>query len=398
MTQPIKIYFLLLFSIFYSLFTAHAQFSAGPNDTINPGVPVNLTATYGQIGVPVQISDDGVKGPFPVGFDFRFFGNVFNQFYIGANGWISFTPNPNSSGIRNTFAVPSAAPAHPKNAILGPWQDFSPAMNDTSFTVYYLTMGDSPDRVMVVMWCQVPMFSQSPIECNDSVSTFQIILHENSNIVESQIFKKASCPVTNGNKATLGLQNSTGSIGYAVPGYNATSWAADREGWTFTPTTVDTFEIAQKPYHLQPLEPADKVIYTWYKGTELIGTGQGITVSPAVTTDYIAKLNLCDGEEFIDTVTVFVIPFIPNAFTPNGDGLNDHFRIIGILPENITKFNLQIFNRWGQVVFTSSNILNDWDGTLKGELCPEGVYPWIMYYEDGKKIKVTNKGIVTLVR
>lgn len=56
--------------------------------------------------------------------------------------------------------------------------------------------------------------------------------------------------------------------------------------------------------------------------------------------------------------------YIPSAFTPNGDGINDFF---GVKAEGIKSFNLQIFNRWGEVVFESENISNLWDGTFKGE-------------------------------
>ena len=71
-----------------------------------PGVPVTLTAIYGMIGDGVTISDDGVEGPFPIGFSFPFFGNNYTEFYIGANGWISFSPNPNAAGTREAFPVP----------------------------------------------------------------------------------------------------------------------------------------------------------------------------------------------------------------------------------------------------------------------------------------------------
>ena len=56
--------------------------------------------------------------------------------------------------------------------------------------------------------------------------------------------------------------------------------------------------------------------------------------------------------------------YIPSAFTPNGDGINDFF---GVKAEGIKSFNLQIFNRWGEVVFESESISNLWDGSFKGE-------------------------------
>jgi gliding motility-associated-like protein len=55
--------------------------------------------------------------------------------------------------------------------------------------------------------------------------------------------------------------------------------------------------------------------------------------------------------------------YIPNAFTPNGDGLNDGF---GVKAEGIQEFRLEIFNRWGELIFSTTDINEQWDGTFKG--------------------------------
>jgi gliding motility-associated-like protein len=196
----------------------------------------------------------------------------------------------------------------------------------------------------------------------------------------------------------MGVQNQTGYVGYAVPGRNGTSWSAYGEGWRYTPTSVDSFQIAPVAYNLEPIVPGEKITYEWFLDDELIATTPGLTVTPAVTTTYWARATLCDGQEFTDSVTVYVIPYIPNAFTPNGDGLNDTFRILGLPNQNITLFNLQIFNRWGEIVFHSTDVQQGWDGRLKGELCPEGTYVWVIFYEDGSKIRQTNRGQIMLVR
>lgn len=56
--------------------------------------------------------------------------------------------------------------------------------------------------------------------------------------------------------------------------------------------------------------------------------------------------------------------YIPSAFTPNGDGVNDYF---GVSAEGIKLFNIEIYNRWGEMIFTSDNIYELWDGTYQGE-------------------------------
>ncbi len=374
---------------------AFAQLYAGSNDTINPGVPVSLAATYGllAIGVPsVPNSEDWVQGPFPIGFDFSFFGNRYSVFYIGANGWISFSPNPNAKGRREPIVIPSAADYSPKNCILGPFQDLDPKEEGSPY-IFYQTIGNAPKRKLVVMWCDCPMYW-----CASSTVTFQIILNEEGNTIENHIYRKPACTDWLGNKGTLGLQNIDGFKGFPVPGHNATSWTADTLAWKYTPTSVDSFQVAPIPYHMQPITPGNKISYRWYEGTMFLSDQQTLVVTPLQTTTYRAFCTVCSGEEFTDELTVYVIPYIPNAFTPNGDGLNDIFRIVGLPPENLTLFNMQIFNRWGQVVFSSNNILEGWDGTLNGQICPDDDYVWVIFYEYDKKTKTSNKGSVTLVR
>lgn len=382
---------LLLLTLFLPL-PLFAQLDAGPNDTINPGIPVTLTATYGLIGEGITTSEDGVEGPFPIGFTFSFFGNIYSQFYVGANGWISFSPNENAKGVDDVFAIPNASDFYAKNAIFGPLQDLNPIQAGSPY-IFYRTIGSDSNRRLVVMWCQTPFY-----ECMDSLMTFQIVLNEGSNTIENHLMNKPSCPDWHANAATQGVQNENGFIGYTVPGRNATSWTAKLEGWMYTPTSADSFQIAKVPYNLHPITPGDKISYRWYQGSELIATQQSLVVTPSETTTYVVYATLCDGEEFVDTVTVFVIPYIPNAFSPNGDGLNDTFRVVGLPPENITEFNFQVFNRWGEVIFTTNDIEIGWDGTLNDQECPVGVYIWAVYYKDNGKHQVTNKGTLMLVR
>jgi len=97
----------------------------------------------------------------------------------------------------------------------------------------------------------------------------------------------------------------------------------------------------------------------------------------------------------IDRITLFV----PNCFTPNGDGVNDYFIIAG---QNITDFELFIYNRWGELVYKSTDINQYWDGRHKGVVVPEGVYGWVLNYsEDWAGLffrPQSAKGIVTVIK
>jgi|GEM_PF-1698653 len=70
--------------------------------------------------------------------------------------------------------------------------------------------------------------------------------------------------------------------------------------------------------------------------------------------------------------------FIPNAFTPDGDLLNDEFKVIS--SGYVQEFHMNIYNRWGESIFETKNIDQGWDGRKDGELCPVGVYHYVIEY------------------
>lgn len=87
---------------------------------------------------------------------------------------------------------------------------------------------------------------------------------------------------------------------------------------------------------------------------------------------------------------------IPNAFTPNGDGLNDEFGII--TPGNPKRFIFRIFDRWGKEVFVTSLVQAKWDGTVNGQVADAGVYFYMYEIECINGSKSNHKGDVTLIR
>lgn len=73
--------------------------------------------------------------------------------------------------------------------------------------------------------------------------------------------------------------------------------------------------------------------------------------------------------------------YVPNAFTPNSDGLNSSFKILGT--EKVTEFHLQVFNRYGQVVFESRDKNEGWTGQLSNGPAQQGTYIYVLTYKDG---------------
>jgi gliding motility-associated-like protein len=89
-------------------------------------------------------------------------------------------------------------------------------------------------------------------------------------------------------------------------------------------------------------------------------------------------------------------PSVPTGFSPNGDGINDMLNVYGTL--NVTDYNLQIYSRWGQKLWESSDKTKGWDGTFKGQEAPVGVYAYVFKVttSDGKQMQ--KSGNITLIR
>jgi|GEM_PF-6466053 len=88
--------------------------------------------------------------------------------------------------------------------------------------------------------------------------------------------------------------------------------------------------------------------------------------------------------------------FMPNAFSPNGDGRNDVFRPVNY--GKITNYSLKIFNRWGTLLFQSSDPRTGWDGMYKGQPQPVAAYTWILEYMDKRSVWIRRSGACILAR
>ena len=140
--------------------------------------------------------------------------------------------------------------------------------------------------------------------------------------------------------------------------------------------------------------------YEWTPSTGLDNSSVVDPIaSPLASTTY--QLKIVDEDGCVNsgkiTITVFDPLWMPNAFTPNGDGKNDIFRVPPSI--DIALFSFSIYSRWGQRVFYTTNPGEGWNGTINGQPQPTGVYIWEIGYED----QVTNKraiakGSVILIR
>lgn len=140
--------------------------------------------------------------------------------------------------------------------------------------------------------------------------------------------------------------------------------------------------------------------YSWTPVTDLsCSSCEGPEATPSVTTQYLLIVADDAGCVVSDSLVVRVTSpelLIPTGFSPNGDGVNDVFRALN---KNLAKYTLQVYNRWGEKLFETTDPTEGWDGIYQGINQPMEVYTWqCEYLFAGAPSKKTAKGNVTLVR
>jgi gliding motility-associated-like protein len=135
--------------------------------------------------------------------------------------------------------------------------------------------------------------------------------------------------------------------------------------------------------------------YFWNTG------GASNTISAATPGAYWLRVVSSNGCVGSDSMVIHEDCYlnIPNAFSPNADGLNDNFIPLDLLSSGLTKFEMQVFNRWGEVIFTTANVASSgWDGKYGGKPQPMGAYVYMIkaVFKDGSSKQFN--GNVTLIR
>jgi gliding motility-associated-like protein len=171
---------------------------------------------------------------------------------------------------------------------------------------------------------------------------------------------------------------------------------APTAGFSFTPT---------KPEENVPVtfvnESVGAVSYHWEFGD---GTASAET-NPVHQYNRTGTYDVClyatnqfgCTDTLCQQVAAIVLPLfdVPSAFSPNGDGMNDVLQVRGF---GISRMNLKIFNRWGQLVFESNDPSLGWDGRFKGAVQPMDAYAYSIYIEFSDGTKANKTGSITLLR
>ena len=162
--------------------------------------------------------------------------------------------------------------------------------------------------------------------------------------------------------------------------------------------------IAFAPYDTLWVDPGYLLEAGFGADSYFWNTGE-TTESIIIDTIGCYNVEVTSYEDCKSTDTVQILwggdPFyVPNAFTPNSDGLNDVFGIVQKY-DYVNRFHMNIYNRWGQMIFETTDINNGWDGTYQGSPCMMGAYVYCIVYEEfGQQPMESNvvEGTVMLIR
>ncbi len=145
------------------------------------------------------------------------------------------------------------------------------------------------------------------------------------------------------------------------------------------------------------LEQTDDIPYDfeWGDGS----TGTAITVEkvgnyPVTITDFLGCQTILTAD--VNTNDCVCELSLPTAFSPNGDNTNETFQAITRCP--IGDYQLSIYDRWGNPIFSSTELAMGWDGTHEELACQMGIYIWTIQYTDDKGTEERISGSVSLLR
>jgi gliding motility-associated-like protein len=168
---------------------------------------------------------------------------------------------------------------------------------------------------------------------------------------------------------------------------------------------MDTFVTANQPLQLNAVD-VNSSGFTSYIWSPSFGLNNPVGKTPIAvlnnlgTTSYIVTARTTEGCEEKDEIRITVFAkadlYVPTAFTPNGDGLNDFAVVIPVGLKELKYFS--IFNRWGELVFSTKDPSIGWNGTYKGKQQDGNVFIWSTEGIDYNGNLIRKKGMVTLIR
>ena len=196
--------------------------------------------TYYQ-GIDSGVNGDDRRSEFlPIGFDFTFYGNSYDEFRVSSNGFVSFSNFTHGGGnIYNNVDIPNTTT--PNNYIAPFWDDTT-AYNDQDQYIYYQTIGTAPNRQLIVQFTNVGFWDDPT-----PLGTFFVILYESSNEIQLQYrYLVGDNARAHGSSATVGLENADGTAGNKYS-YNTADSLDSEQVIRFVPNGSD-YDITTGAY------------------------------------------------------------------------------------------------------------------------------------------------------
>ncbi len=192
----------------------------------NPAyLPYDYATPGGTVVTSIYIDDMwSQKIPFPFAFTFCFFGTNYPTLLMGSNSAITF--DTTRAGTGSGYVISSGTPipntAYAPSMIFGPYHDINPNLSiSPNKKIEYRVEGIAPKRRFIASYNEVPYFGTN---CTTPRATHQMVLYENTGIIEVYIHDKPYCTDWNGGLTILGVQNQDRSTAVAASGKNATVW------------------------------------------------------------------------------------------------------------------------------------------------------------------------------
>jgi hypothetical protein len=198
---------------------------------------------YQGLSTGVNGDDDG-SSALPIGFDFTFYGNTYNQFYVASNGMITFGDfrQQASWGDWPHYINRSIPNSNWPNNYIAPFWDDTTAYNNLDQRIVYQTIGTAPNRMLVVQYTNVGFYDDPT-----PLGTFFAILYEGSNNIQFQYRYLIGDNVrAHGSSATIGLENANGSAGTQYA-FNTESLESEQV-ILFTPDGSGGYDISTSNY------------------------------------------------------------------------------------------------------------------------------------------------------
>jgi gliding motility-associated-like protein len=322
--------------IFTARISAQVNVCLGTDVTVCSGVAVNinlcppagaipyLNADSSSVLIPTPnyitgLTDDVFSGVQTIGFPFTFYGVSYSQFVVSSNGYISFNIAQASGGSPWSISAAIPSTADPMNTIMAAWCDLNPSMSTTN-VVATKTLGVAPNRICVIVWQNVPMFS-----CTSQTFTSSIVLHETTGLIDIGLNCMSTCATWNSGSAIQGVHKSTGTVATATPGRNfPTVWAVAQDGKRFTPSG-GIYNVASIPFVAYVVP--NNVTWNNTLGQVLVGQPNGSLALaaasiPSGTTGYFINYavnnpNCSSGSLPLTSDTTFITRIIVNGTISN---------------------------------------------------------------------------------